>query len=104
MKCEVCKINETEKNSIVCSARCNKLRLDIIRLANKYTPTNGCENCWEDLGQGCTEKCKDEFKKAGEFVGKLNQLARVLLNGNIVLPAVLDFGDYCSIEQHRYGC
>ena len=24
--------------------------------------------------------------------------------GNTVLPAVLDFGDYCTIEQHRYGC
>ena len=23
---------------------------------------------------------------------------------NAVLPAVLDFGDYCTIEQHRYGC
>jgi len=20
------------------------------------------------------------------------------------LSAVLDFGDYCTIEQHRYGC
>ena len=24
--------------------------------------------------------------------------------GNTVLPAVLDFGDYCTIEQYRYGC
>lgn len=22
----------------------------------------------------------------------------------LVLPAVLKFGDYCTIEQHRYGC
>lgn len=25
-------------------------------------------------------------------------------SSNAVLPAVLKFGDYCTIEQHRYGC
>ena len=80
MKCQVCKINESEKNSVICSTRCEKIRLDIISLVGEYTPTNGCENCWGDLGQGCTEKCKNEFKKASDFAGKLNQLIMVSLN------------------------
>lgn len=80
MKCQVCKINETEPNSIVCGEICNKARLEIIRLSNKYTPTNGCDNCRGDLHQGCTEKCKDEFKKAHEFVGELYSLVRGVLN------------------------
>ena len=80
MKCQVCKINEAEPNSIVCGDRCNNARLEIIRLTNKCTPTNGCANCWGDLHQGCTEKCKDEFKKSGEFVGELYSLVRGVLN------------------------
>jgi len=76
MKCQVCKINEAEPNSIVCGDRCNNARLEIIRLSNKYTPTNGCDNCWGDLGQGCTDKCKEEFHKSSEFVGELYRLVR----------------------------
>ena len=80
MKCEVCKTKESEKNTVVCSEKCNEIRLEIIRLANKYTPTNGCENCWGDLGQGCTYECKDEFKKATEFVEELQRIVRVSFN------------------------
>lgn len=71
MKCQICKINESEKNNIVCSDRCNIIRLTIIKLSNKYTPTNGCKNCWGDLRQGCSEKCKEEFKKLAQFISDL---------------------------------
>ena len=53
---------------------------EIIRLTNKYTPTNGCDNCWGDLHQGCTEKCKVEGKLAHEFVVELYSLVRGVLN------------------------
>lgn len=77
MKCQVCKINEAEPNSIVCGDRCNKTRLEIIRLSDKYTPTNGCDNCWGDLYQGCTEKCKEEVRIAHKFVNELYSLVRI---------------------------
>jgi len=82
MKCQVCKTNEAKPNSIVCGDRCNNARLEIIRLSSKYTPTNGCENCWGDLGQGCTKKCKEEFKKSDEFVAELYSLVRGVLNAS----------------------
>ena len=80
MKCQVCKIKESELNSIVCGDKCNNARLEIIRLSNKYTPINGCDNCWGDLGQGCTNKCKDKFKKSSDFVNELYNLVRGVLN------------------------
>ena len=76
MKCQVCKIKEAEPNSIVCSDKCNNLRLSIMRLQNKYTPTHGCDNCWGDLHQGCTEKCKEEFKQSREFGSELWQIVK----------------------------
>lgn len=79
MKCPICEIKETEPNSIVCSDTCNQKRLTIIRLIDKYTPTNGCDNCWGDLGQGCNKKCKEEFKDAHKFVKELYSLARSLM-------------------------
>ena len=80
MKCQVCKINEAAPNSIVCGDRCKEVRLKIIRLSNKYTPTNGCDNCWGDLHQGCTEKCKEEGRIAHEFVCELYFFVRGVLN------------------------
>jgi len=76
MKCKVCKINEAETGSIVCSDECNEKRLTIIELSNIFTPTNGCDNCWGDLGQGCTEECKKEFRVSGEFIKALYSLVR----------------------------
>lgn len=75
--CAVCRSRNAEKNNIVCSDKCNEIRLRIIKLTSKYTPTNGCDNCWGDLHQGCTNKCKEEFKVAGEFVKELYELVRV---------------------------
>ena len=77
MKCQICRINESEENKMVCSDRCNKIRLEIIRLSDKYTPTNGCNNCWGDLRQGCTEECKAEFKKSAQFISELYSLIRI---------------------------
>lgn len=77
MICQVCQIRKAEPNSVVCSERCNSKRLEIIRLSNKYTPTNGCENCWGDLGGSCTEKCKEEFEKSREFITELYSLIRL---------------------------
>ena len=76
MKCQICKIKETS-NSIVCSDRCNEIRLTIIKLSNTYTPTNGCKNCWGELRQGCSEECKKEFKKAAEFISELYSIVNI---------------------------
>ena len=35
---------------------------------------------------------------------KVETSTEAAIVGNTVLPAVLDFGDYCTIEQYRYGC
>lgn len=32
----------------------------------KYFPTHGCDNCLGDLHEGCSEKCKSEFRAYGE--------------------------------------
>ncbi len=77
MKCQVCKVKEAEPHKIVCSDNCNNIRLMIRKLSDIYTPTNGCDNCWGDLGQGCTTKCKDEFKKAHIFVKEMYSLVRM---------------------------
>ena len=56
------------------------MRVDIIRMSKKNTATNGCDNCWGDLGQGCNEKCTKEFKESGEFIKELYSLMRMALN------------------------
>ena len=77
MICQVCKVREAQVKSTVCSNRCNNVRLAIIRMDNTYTPTPGCENCWGDLHQGCTEKCKEEFRISREFISDLYSLIRM---------------------------
>ena len=44
----------------------------IREITDKYFPTNGCENCWGDLHQGCTEKCQEEFKIRRNFIKDLS--------------------------------
>ena len=77
MKCQVCKKNDAKKNSIVCSEDCQKIRLGIHKLLEKYTPAHGCENCWGDLHQGCTDKCKEEIKNGCEFAVELYDIVRL---------------------------
>jgi predicted nucleic acid-binding Zn ribbon protein len=77
--CDVCFTPvPREKNSIVCSDECQNVRLKIFELERKYTPTNGCDNCWGDLYQGCTEQCKREFREALEFGKDLWSLVRTI--------------------------
>jgi len=78
MKCVVCG-KPALKNSIVCSDHCQRVRLRLFKLGDKYFPTNGCENCWGDLHQGCTDECKEEFRKSGEFMGDLWSLVKLIL-------------------------
>ena len=73
MKCEICN-NEAMSNSIVCSEHCEDIRQKMRNLTNKFFPTNGCENCWGDLHQDCTEKCKEEFRIARIFNLDLREL------------------------------
>jgi len=80
MKCVICKKNEAEKKSIVCSENCQNIRLIIHKLLDKYTPRHGCENCFGDLHQGCTEKCREELQKGMEFSGELWKLIKMVLN------------------------
>ena len=66
MKCEICGKPALE-GIVVCSKQCQKIRLKMFKLMDKYTPTPGCENCRGDLYQGCTDKCKKEFDELGKF-------------------------------------
>ena len=78
MKCEVCN-KPARKNSIVCSDHCQKIRLIVFGLADKYFPTPGCNNCLGDLHGNCTEQCDREFKKLGEFSKDLWSLVELVL-------------------------
>ena len=66
MKCEICG-NEAMENSVVCSDKCQQVRLKRFEILNKYTPTHGCDNCWGDLHVGCSSKCQEEFRIMGEL-------------------------------------
>jgi hypothetical protein len=77
MKCEICKKEVgPRKNSVVCSDKCKDIRKLIFELEDKYFPRHGCENCWGDLHQGCTEQCKKEFRECQEFGTDLWKLVR----------------------------
>lgn len=67
MKCVICQKEIKLENSIVCSEKCQKIRVKLLEIEGKYFPTHGCENCWGDLHQGCTEQCDREFKASYEF-------------------------------------
>lgn len=75
MKCNICD-KSANKNSIVCSDECNDIRLLIISMSFEYVPTNGCDNCWGDLRQGCTLKCREESKRAAKFTRQLRSLIK----------------------------
>ncbi len=75
MKCEVCD-SLAQKNSVVCSENCKELRLQILRMISRCCPSNGCENCWSDLHQGCSEQCKQESRKTSAFSRDLWTLIR----------------------------
>ena len=64
MKCEICK-KPAKKNLVIC--KCEKIRAKMFELSERYAPTNGCDNCWGDLGGKCSDKCRQEFKEYGEF-------------------------------------
>ena len=79
MKCEVCNSEILErKNSVVCSDKCSKIRLLVYGIIQKHKPTNGCDNCWGDLHQGCSEQCKKESKEAFELAKDLWSLVRLI--------------------------
>ena len=77
-KCVVCEKPALE-NLVVCSEHCQKIRLRILKLIDKYFPTPGCENCRGDLHQGCTEKCQKEFSEMGKFAKDLWFLVSLIL-------------------------
>jgi hypothetical protein len=78
MNCQICG-KQASENSVVCSDECQNIRLAIFELINEVTPTNGCDNCWGDLHQGCTEQCKGEFERLSEFSEKLWSLVKQFL-------------------------
>jgi len=78
MECEVCGKTVRIKNSVVCSEHCQEIRLKIFRLVEEYTPTKGCDNCWGDLHQGCSEECRREFKESLKFGTKLWSLVHFI--------------------------
>lgn len=49
----------------------DKVRHLIIK---SFAPTNGCENCWGDLHEGCSAKCKMEFETARNLAEALTKL------------------------------
>jgi len=77
IKCEICG-KTPMKNSVICSEKCKAVRLRIMEIGNKYFPTYGCDNCWGDLHEGCTEQCKKEFRESGEFGKDLWSIIRLI--------------------------
>lgn len=77
MTCSLCKKQMARDGSAYCSDTCHEIAKKIIRLTDKYTPTNGCDNCWGDLGGDCTDECKCQFKLAGEFSAELHELIKL---------------------------
>lgn len=78
LKCEICQ-KPAAKNLVICSDnRCAEIRKKIFELKDKYTPTNGCVNCWGDLHSGCSEQCKREFSKSLEFGKDLWSIIRII--------------------------
>jgi hypothetical protein len=61
-----------------CSNKCRYIKLMINNLVDKYAPVHGCENCWGDLHQGCTDKCREEFKLAKELQHDLYGLYKLI--------------------------
>ena len=80
MICQVCEKKEAMKNSIVCSEHCKAVRQMIFDLDTKYFPTNGCDNCWGDLHQGCSAQCKKEFRESLAFGKDLWKLYRFIVS------------------------
>jgi hypothetical protein len=78
IKCAVCG-NEALTNKVICSDHCAKIRLKIFSLIDKYFPTHGCDNCLGDLGRGCSDQCKKEFREAGNFSKDLWLLVNLVL-------------------------
>lgn len=79
MKCEICRTEvPREKNSVVCSDKCQQVRLEMFRIDKKYFPTNGCDNCWGDLGGKCSEQCNKEFRASSGFWRDMWSLIRVI--------------------------
>ncbi len=72
----------------------------LVKLIGKYAPTNGCDNCWGDLHVGCTEQCKQEFKKASEFAIELRDLREHYHKQQLKkdMPDVLEFLLKCGVE------
>ncbi len=77
MECEICK-KEAMKNKVVCSDHCAEVRDRLFDLIDRYTPTNGCDNCWGDLHDGCSEQCMKEFHEARIFATDLWGLVRLI--------------------------
>ena len=76
-KCGVCK-RKAKENLVVCSDECQKVRLEMSRLSEKYSPTKGCENCWGDLHQGCTRRCKKEFRESRKLYEDMRSLVELV--------------------------
>lgn len=73
MICEIC-TNEAQKNLVICSEKCKQIRQALIDIERDYFPTHGCDNCWGDLHQGCSEQCKKEFQESLKFGTRLWKL------------------------------
>lgn len=45
------------------------LRAEAVRIAYKAVPLrSGCSNCWGDLGQGCTDECRQSSARHSEKI------------------------------------
>ena len=82
MNCEVCG-KEAKENLVVCSDRCEIIRIKIHEIVDDYFPTNGCDACWGDLTQGCTDQCKNEFVLARKFSLELWELIHFIMGKEV---------------------
>ena len=79
MECVIChKPLEHDSRSTVCDEPCLDIHKKVMDLTFKYANPKGCANCWGDLYQGCTDECKLEFRKYGEFMKDVWSLVRIV--------------------------
>ena len=72
-RCEICG-RKAQENSVVCSDKCQEVRLKRHYIIDEYAPTHGCDNCLSDAHVGCTDECRAEFKRGHQLSNDLWEL------------------------------
>lgn len=78
--CDVCDKSRANNKVICDSEKCSIARLLAYNIDSKYFPSRGCDNCWGDLGTGCSDTCRQEHRESLRFGQDLWVLVHYLSN------------------------